>query len=242
MPYSERETAYFDTMRVAVLVPIAMFPQPRFVKSLVNMTAFSWANGIRVYEMGDTIGQVIHWARDTLAEQALEAQSPAGPYTHFLWLDSDHVFKPYLLCRLARHMANVPEVDSVSALYYARTGKPFPVAYVKDTSKDDPYIHWPLLGIPDSLCEVDAVGFGALLMKRQVLEALPAPRFRFAGCGEDIYFCVNAKKAGKRLFLDGALKIEHIKDPDVVNEKTFTRYCEEHAEELGERIPIALGG
>ncbi len=241
MEYSDRELAYFQQIRLAVLVP-ASRGYWQFWRSLANAIAFSWAHGVKVYECGVVAGQVVHWARDDLANQALEATSPEGAYTHFLWLDDDHIFKPHMICQLARHMAGHSEIDAISALYYARTGKPLPVVYVKDRSSDSKYQHFPLLGVPETLCEVDAVGFGAMLMKRELLVGMPRPMFRFVGCGEDIYFCTNAKEAGFRIFLDGSLKIGHIGEPTIIDDATFSRYETEHKEELGERIKISLGG
>jgi hypothetical protein len=237
------EERIFDQMRIAIISPISKI-EPQWLRSLVNMVCYSWSNGLKIYEMGTLYGQVVHWARDELVNQALEAKSPEGlPYTHFLFLDSDHVFPPQLGCRLANNFVN-PAVDMCSAVYYARNGPPLPIVYVKNPKKPEggKYTHFPVIGIPDGLFEVDAVGFGAVMIKREVFEAMPNPRFRFDGCGEDIFFCYHAKQKGFRIFVDGGMKMGHIKEPEVVTEETFKRYCEEHAEELGERIPIAFGG
>jgi len=207
------------------------------------MTAYSWAHGLKIYGMGIVKGQVVHWARDELVKQALEARTGSGEsYTHFMFLDSDHTFPANMAVQLSGHFTN-PEVDMISAVYYARNGNPLPVVYVKDPARDDSkYMHYPVVGIPEGLCQVDAVGFGAIIIKREVFEALPVPRFRFDGCGEDIFFCVNAKAKGFRVFVDGSMRIGHIKDPEIVDYDVFQRYLAEHSDELGERIKIKLGG
>lgn len=238
---NEIQKLYSD-MRIAILSPITKI-HGKWVRSLVNMVAYSWAHGLKIYEMGIVEGMVVHWARDELAKQALLAEpTPDGPYTHFMLLDSDHVFPPHMACQLAGHFIN-PVVDGISAVYYARNGNPLPVVYVKDPSRDDSkYMHYPVVGIPEGLCQVDAVGFGAIILKREVFEALPVPRFRFDGCGEDVFFCVNAKEKGFRIFVDGTMKIGHLKDPEEVNSATFEKYFAENEKELGERIQIRLGG
>jgi hypothetical protein len=231
----------FDGMRVCILSPISKI-EPRWMQSTVNMVAYSWANGLRIYEMGMIYGQVVHWARDELVNQALKVDTNDGPFSHFLFLDSDHVFPPYLACRLANAFIN-PEVDMCSAVYYARSGSPLPIVFIKHPSREDgKYTHHPIIGIPEQLCQVDAVGFGAVLIRREVLEALPIPRFRFDGCGEDIYFCVNAKAAGFRIFVDGGLRIGHIMEPGVVDFNTFNTYVDTHSDELGDRVKIYMGG
>lgn len=230
-------------MRLAILTPAAKI-EPFWVRSVVNMMALSWSKGLKIYGMGLVVGQVVHWARDELVRQALQEMSPEGlPYTHFLFLDADHVFPPHMAYQLASNFAN-PEVDMCGAVYFARSGNPLPVVYIKDPGRpnDSKYMHYPIVGIPQGLCQVDAVGFGAIIIKREVIEALPEPRFRFAGCGEDIYFCVNAKEKGFRVFVDGTMRIGHIKDPEVVTAETFETYVREHSDELGERIQIRLGG
>lgn len=231
----------FSDMRVAVISPVSKV-EPQWVRSLVNMMAYSWAHGLKIYEMGMITGQVVHWARDELVKQALSSTTREGPYTHFLFSDSDHTFPAEMACRLATHFQN-PGVDMCSAVYYARNGDPLPVVYIRDPSRDDSkYMHYPIVGIPECLCEVDAVGFGAILIRREVFEALPVPRFRFDGCGEDIFFCVNAKAKGFRVFVDGSLKIGHIRDPEIVTYEHFERHVAEHKDDLGERIKIRLGG
>ena len=163
-----------DKMRVVILTPIQMYPEPIFLKSIVNMVAYSWAHGLRVEELGFTERMVVDWARNSLAEAALDkdCEYSEGKYTHFLWLDADHAFNPDMLCVLAAH-----NVDMVSALYYGRgEDDHLPVVYVKDNTPDK-YKHFPLVQVPDTLIEVDAVGFGAMLMKREVLEKTPKPWF-----------------------------------------------------------------
>ena len=241
MRYTQKEIDYFKSMRVAILSPLAHI-EPKWVRSVVNMTAYSWQFGLKIYEMGELHRMVVHWARNELAKTAVEAVCPTHePYTHFLWLDSDHVFHPYLACQLARHMANEEEAHIVSALYYARSEKFLPVAYVKDFS-DNEFRHFPILEVPDTLCQVDAIGFGGVLTRREVFEKVPYPWFRFDKAGEDIYFCVEAKKAGFNIFLDGQMKMGHIGDAPVVGEPEYKQYLLDHAGELGDRIRVGLGG
>ena len=39
------------------------------------------------------------------------------------------------------------------------------------------------------------------------------------GCGEDVHFCVMAKKLGFRVFMDTATKLGHLSHPVIVTEE-----------------------
>ena len=97
-----------------------------------------------------------------------------------------------------------------------------------------------MIEAPESLCEVDAVGFGAVLMKRSVLDQVPEPWFAFKDCGEDIYFCVHAKEAGVKIHLDGSYVLGHIGVPNIVTEKTYREYMDANQDKYADRIRVAL--
>jgi hypothetical protein len=227
----------YQKMRVVICTPCKDYENPiRFTRSLANMIAYSWKHGLKVEQFGMTERMVVHWAREQLAKQVRDFDDESGKFTHILWLDDDHVFNPDLLCYLARNA----DKDVVSALYYGRTA-PLPVAYVKDKDPD-PYKHYPLIWPPSLLCEVDAVGFGALLMRRDVLDRIKEPYFRFNNSGEDIYFCVHAKQQGIKIWLDGSYQIGHIGDPQIVGREQYERYVKENEAAFGPKIKVALGG
>lgn len=241
---SEREM--FSTMRVCILTPI-MHIEPQWVRAMANALAYAWSQGLRVEDMGIIERSVVHWARNELVRAALPLTSvhDGKPFTHFLWLDSDHIFDRDLFCQLARHYAR-PEVDMISALYFGRCPPYLPVAYVKD-GNPSPYTHYPLIQVPNCLCEVDAVGFGAIMTKREVFETLPDPWFAMQGrngqaIGEDMCFCVHAKEAGFRLFLDGQYKLGHFSDKQIITEKLHKDWVENHPDDFGDKIKVALGG
>lgn len=224
---------------IVILTPCKDYEVPaRFAKSVANLIAYSWLHGLKVYQMGVTERMVVHWARNDLARQALDRinEYTGKPFSHFLWIDDDSVFNPDMACYLAQH----GDLDVVSALYFGRT-QHLPVVYVKDGS-DDPYKHYPLIDVPTNLCEVDAVGFGACLTRRETFERLPSPWFSFHGAGEDIYFCVEARKRGIRIWCDGTYRLGHIGDPQIVTEATYHHYMAENQDRYADRIRVGLGG
>jgi len=239
-PTLEDRATYKD-MSIVVLVPCKDNEVPiKFTKCLVNMIAYSWMHGLKVYQMGCTERMVIHWARNDLCRQTKDKlnEYTGEKFTHIMWLDDDQLFNPDMLVYLARH----GDKDCVSALYFGRTGRHLPVAYVKDSSADK-YKHFPLIEVPTALCEVDAVGFGAMLMRRDLLDRLEEPWFTFNNnAGEDINFCVHAKEQGARIFLDGSYRIGHLGEIGVVTETTYLQYLEENKEEFADKVKVSLGG
>lgn len=238
--YTKEEMALFSKMQVCILTPV-MFDYPKFWASVVNMMGFSWHHGIRLEEIAITERTVVDWARNDLAKEALKRKSlyTDRPYTHFLWLDTDHIFKADLLCQLARH-----DVEMVSAVYYKRLKDPTPVIYVRNGNDPDGFSHFPVIEIPPTLGEVDAVGFGALLMKREVMEKVPEPWFTLDWrAGEDISFCYRARKCGVKIWVDGAYTVAHIGSPKIVTRDDYEKWYKDNEQAIIEdRVEIQLGG
>lgn len=239
----ERFREHYADFRVLILSPIGHC-EPRWVECVADMMAFSWDRGLKIFEMGKTERQVVHWARNELAKESLKRDLPqwsgeTGKYTHFLWLDDDHIFWPNLACKLANNFIN-PVVDMVSATYVNRYnpdvgGDCYVVAYVKDSKKhynrDDPrdwMSAYPIVKPPASLIEIDSAGFGAMMMKREVLEKVGAEPFQFVHGGEDFAFCRKAKDAGVRIFLDGTTRIGHIGTAPVMGLKHHEQFIKDH--------------
>lgn len=244
MAFTDKEKDYFRSMSVCILSPITLSDGlPKWIQSMVNMVAYSHEQGIRVRQFGYTYRQVVDWARNELARAVRDYVDPGTgeKYSHVLWLDSDHAFNPDLCTHLARHMCANPEIDAVSALYFGRH-KPLPVVYVKDGNPDE-YTHYTLLWPPAGLFQCDAVGFGSLLMRRDVFDRVPEPWFTLDyRAGEDVAFCVEAKKHGIKFFCDGAYTLGHIGEPPIVTRKDYERHLEDNAEEYKDKIKVRLGG
>jgi hypothetical protein len=237
----------FGEMSIAILSPIG-HPEPRWIRSLANMIPFSWSRNLKIYEMYNTERQVVDWARNNLAEAGKETYMPEWSgkkekFTHLLWLDDDHVFYPNLACKLAAHLCS-SDVDMVGALYVNRYnpdegGDCFCVAYVKDPEKDydeskpeDRFSHYPIVLPEPGLIEVDAIGFGAVLMKRDVLDRVPQPWFTLDWRGgEDITFCKRAKEQGIKICLDASTRMGHIGTAPLITYNNHIEYMEEHQDE-----------
>ena len=61
----------------------------------------------------------------------------------------------------------------------------------------------------DTLQQVDAVGFGMVLIKTEVFKIIPKPWFNNPGVGEDIQFCLRMKQHDLGVWVDTAAKTIH---------------------------------
>lgn len=156
-------------------------------------------------------------AREKLAIQAIESGAD------YLFMVDDDMVAPFdLYERLRRH-----SVDVVAALAFTRN-PPFLAVLYETASGWDPVLkrgyyltnwirNWPR----NKLVECDAVGFGAVLIKTAILKKMKPPYFMCSsGTGEDIWFCIRAKKeADARIFMDTSTEIGHIGSPVIIDSK-----------------------
>jgi hypothetical protein len=226
---AEQRAAWQD-YDILILTPCADYRSPaKFMQCVVNMVACSWLNGLRIYQMGTTQRMVVDWARNALGRIAVDKinEYTGRPFTHLLWLDDDHVFNPDMAIRLAMN----GDLDMISALYFNRIAPHWPVVYVQDyTSR---YNHYHMHVLPKAVVQVDAVGFGAMLMRRDVLARVPEPWFTICPeYGEDIGFCTHARQHGVKIFCDGGLTIGHLGEPPTVVEADWLKQISEYQNDM----------
>lgn len=155
-------------------------------------------------------------ARNTLAQMTIDEG-----YEYLWFMDDDHAFAPDLLKRLLAH-----DVALINPLCLARLA-PFPlVTYSKKVDGGARYLPIPLAGMPaEGLVTLEAGGCAGMLIRRDVLEAIPAPWFEYTDRSEDIVFCEKAKAAGFTLYADLACRLGHITTtvvyPDVNEDGTW---------------------
>lgn len=172
--------------------------------------SFSWRDGFPVagcqhcYD-DEKVGK-FEDARNHFAQQALKVGA-----THLYMMDSDmDSSDPIMLAKLLAH-----DVDIVAPLFIRRT-KPFEVLamrYLKNINL------WRPITVAElrsrKLIEIDATGFGAILINTHVLKDLKFPWFVFETfkgrkLPEDLNFCRKARRRGLRIFADTALHLDHI--------------------------------
>lgn len=158
---------------------------------------------------------LVQYAREQFAKSVIENDAD-----YLFMIDDDMMAPPDLFYRLAEN-----DKDICAALAFTRNPDHRPVIYdviegFDPTTKRDYRIQKFAMNYPkDQLVECDAVGFGAVLIKRKVIEAVREPRFMgLEGCGEDITFCWKAKKAGFQVWMDTRIKLGHLGAPTIITE------------------------
>ncbi len=172
--------------------------QARWTQFVMSLVVLERPKGTRLASVS---GTYIQASRNDLARQLLETDGQ--------WLfmvDDDHSFDRSLLINLLdRH------VPVVGAAAVSRKPPYYVCAYLPGANH--------AMGLHDfdgTLVEVDAVGTGAILIRREVLEALDPPWFEVGyddngrNISEDVNFCNRARAAGYSVWLDGTQTIGHI--------------------------------
>lgn len=207
---------------ILVCIPAHYKCHSLFTYSLTQMTNLTIAVLGPQHDVGVAmnIGTYVHKSRTELLQAALNADA-----THVLWVDSDMRFPADALLRLLRHQVPVvginyakkdmpPEFVAIKRVPEAEAAEGDYGAFLRTDEKST------------GLEEVDAVGFGLVLMETAALADLPDPGkdpwFWYKQTsdgrtiGEDVYFCkyMLQERLGQRIFVDHDLSWEcsHIGD------------------------------
>lgn len=193
-------------MRTLIGVPCMDMVSTSFMTSLAGLEP------VGETELCVIQSSLIYDARNSISKHAVEAG-----WDRILWLDSDMVFSGKLLEKLSKHLDDGK--DFVSGLYFTRRHPTLPTIF-SDVRMDEvdgkkqpvaeAYKDYPR----DSVFEIEACGFGAVLMStdvvRKVYDAFGIPFSPVLGFGEDISFCLRARKLGIPLWCDSSIKLGHV--------------------------------
>jgi len=198
-----------DNLVIGILLPSRGVTNMRFAWDLANLMGASTASLVNEGNVELFVsmqeGTYIHTNRCDLVEEALKEGC-----THTLWLDDDMRFPNTALVHLLSR-----DKDIVGANYVRKGGVCVPTA-VKRIAQ---------IGVegegcithPDStgLEEVDAVGFGCVMVKAKIFNDVEFPWFECyrdrdgdRWVGEDVSFCMKAKEKGYQTWVDHDLSHE----------------------------------
>lgn len=167
----------------------------------------------------------VHVAREEMAKKALFAGAD-----YLLMIDDDMTCPDDMFEKLY-----ATGKDIVAPLAFTRNFPHKPVAYRcvdgwDPVSNCDTFTNFSIMNYPkDKLFQVDAVGFGAVLINMDVIRKMPSPWFMNPyKTGEDIYFCYEAKKYGFTTWMDSRVKLGHVSHPIVVTEEYVEQQWKAH--------------
>lgn len=156
------------------------------------------------------IDTYIEKARNEIVWQAVDKGA-----THVMMIDSDMVFPPHAVDHLVEQ-----DKDIIGGMYFGRM-HPKTMAFHrkgKEVTNVDP-------SKESGIFEVDFLGTGFMLININVFKKLMPPFFTFTyhpedyglpktnmlqPKGEDIFFCLTAKKAGFKIWLDTTFELGHV--------------------------------
>lgn len=164
-------------------------------------------------------------AREALADNAL-----SSGMDYMLMIDDDMIVPMDLFERLYDH-----DVDIVAPLAFTRNAPHYAVIYecksgFDPVAKQDYFVNHFARNYPENkLVRCDAVGFGSVLIKMDVIKRMKKPYFMSSpSTGEDIAFCYDAQKVGAKVYMDTATKLGHIAAPIIVDEAYAKHYWEHY--------------
>ena len=168
------------------------------------------------------VGSLIYNSRNELARQAIKMGAD-----YVMWFDSDMQFQPDTLKRMLSIM-EANDLDILSGVYYRRVPPYTPVLFEKlEMDSNQHCEHLSMAKVPDGLFEVEAIGFGCVLMTTSVLLDVIA-KFRDAfspigRVGEDLSFCIRARECGYKIFADSSIQLGHCSH-SIVTKEFFEAY------------------
>lgn len=158
----------------------------------------------------------VHVARDEMAKTAVAMDAQ-----YLFMIDDDMVAGDDLFEKL---YAN--QKDIVAPLAFTRNFPHKPVMYSciegwDSVAQREHFVNYAIINYPkDKLVQCDAVGFGAVLIKVDILKQMEQPWFMNPNkTGEDINFCYQAKKKGFFTWMDTRIKLGHLSHPIIVTEE-----------------------
>jgi len=176
-------------------------------------------------------------ARESLINAALNADMD-----YILMYDDDMVLPVDMVECMLQDMEQHPEIDILAPLAFMRNKPHYAVLYSVTEGYDQQthkpyYINEFIKNYPrNKIIECDAVGFGAVLIKMDVIRKMKPPYcFSTTGSGEDIFFCIKAKQEAKaRIFMDTRIKLGHLGKPAIIDEDHFDKYIKDSKTEIKE--------
>ena len=212
-------------MKTMVAVPCMDTVQTEFADSLLKLRPV----GLMLHCFMPC--SLIYKSRNDLGQLAIREKAD-----YVLWVDSDMIFPSDLLVDLIEDLKDGRDI--VAAVCHMRRPPFRPVFYKKLRQGLTPaenewenYDDYP----KDKPFQVEACGFGCVLMRTSVLEAVigkyndlfaPLPGF-----GEDLSFCIRARGCGFDIWVDPKVQVGH-KATTIVTADTFEafRRATQHAE------------
>jgi FkbM family methyltransferase len=188
--------------KILIAIPTARNIEPETFKSIYDLRVSDEYELTFQYFFGYNIDQV----RNLIADWVVKG------FDYLFSVDSDIAFTPDTLAKLLAH-----NVDVVSGMYIQR--KPgLHTLELYEHNGHGGVSNIPYEKIKDrGLVEIAGCGFGCVLVKAEVMRAIPYPHFKYHSAidhrhtiSEDVDFCGKVREKGFKMFVDTTIKCRHI--------------------------------
>lgn len=176
----------------------------RLHKEFVTSWTIMEKPGQFVFLMPEYENMNIEDTRNNLVEQAFRSNC-----THLIMMDTDQVYPFDTIPKLLSH-----KVDVCGVLVHRRYPPFDPILYRGSLAK---YTHVPYDECySGNLVEVDATGCGCLCYDMECFTDIKQPFFKMTTndkgktVGEDIHCCFKLREAGRRIFIDTSIEVDHL--------------------------------
>lgn len=205
-------------MKLLIAVPALDYIHTEFVRCLIALINKLRSDRVQ-FEIKIESGTLVYVARDKLANYAINNE-----FSHVLWLDSDIVFQDTIIEDLEFSGA-----DFVTGIYHSRR-TPFVSTVFR---KIEPPEWYKLDDYPHEPFEIAGCGFGAVLIKTQILkDVMLSQKTCFCpirNMGEDLAFCKRARESGYKIIADPTVRLGHIGHITVYPDDTIAWMAQLHA-------------
>lgn len=186
--------------KILIAIPTAQNIHPQTFKSIYDLVIPDGYEADFQYFYGYSVDQV----RNLIASWVVKS------YDYLFAVDYDISFEPLTLVRLLQH-----DLDVVSGLYIQRKPGEHILEIYRTAENGDQY-NVPVCFLRNELEPIDACGFGCVLVKREVLEAVGYPQFFYThalehkdAISEDVYFCNKARALGFKIYANTLVRCKH---------------------------------
>ena len=184
-------------MKLMIAIPTTDYMHASFVQSLIRLTG--WLMEKHVDHTVELVaGTLVYMARDKLARKAVN-----DGYTHVLWLDSDMVFSEDIMEDLT-----FINQDFVCGAFQSRR-PPYNSCIFKTLKPQERVKDYGLEPF-----RVEGCGMACTLVSTEIMKAV---LMQFGTCfvpmedfGEDLAFCVRARKLNYQIWCDPTVRVGHI--------------------------------
>lgn len=181
----------------------------------------------------------IHMARNRAVWEAVDAKA-----SHLMFIDSDINFPADGIEKLLE-----TGKDIVGGLYYGRM-TPFPVAKIKHPTLENELTTPSRVPDEATLVPVEAIGTGFLLINMDVFKKMEPPFFFHAKpadfglnpkpfpydeIGEDVAFCLTARKMGMQVWAHTGIRLGHVGN-STKHKEDFTRWIREEKKKYKQNV------